>query len=275
MSHPVESASCEEGEWWEGFFLMGLLLSHEVSRTAVLPADTVRMVKFTKSLAFVAIAATSIVCMEHAAVAKPIVGSTCTTLGSSQKSSGLTCSTSPLDATQKIWIPTWGADCTKRLQKFWNMQCDYIYATRAREVSSVLEWDVVSIPRIGKLPKGTPLEIAQQFAVDVGALWNLSNGKNFVTEGKPYIGGCDGWACSGYHPRIYATVWKKYARAKVMVRVAVAKGAYIAGKFTSTIPNFATCYSLKIQGTWYRALLDYGQYQRGGEAYAAVLGACK
>ena len=72
------------------------------------------------------------------------------------------------------------------------MQCDYIYATRAREVSSVLQWEVVSIPRIGKIPKGTPSEIAQQFAIDVGALWNLSNGKNFVTEGKPYIGGCDG-----------------------------------------------------------------------------------
>ncbi len=269
------SASREEGDCGEEFFLMRLLLSYEVSRTGVLPADTVRKVKFTKPLACVVIAATSIVCMEHVVMAKPIVGSACTALGSSQKSSGLTCSTSLLDPTQKIWLPAWGADCNKRLQKFWNMQCDYIYATRARVVTSALEWDVVSIPQLGKAPKGAPMEIAQQFAVDVGALWSLSNGKNFVAEGKPYIGGCDGWSCSGYHPRIYSEVWKKYARAKVTVRVAVTKGAYIAGKFTATIPNFATCYNLKIQGTWYRALLDYGQYQRGGEAYAAVLGACK
>ena len=221
------------------------------------------------------IAVTSIVCMERVVLAKPVAGAACTTLGTSLKASGLTCSTSPLDATQQLWLPTWGADCTKRLQKFWNMQCDYIYATRAREVSSVLQWDVVSIPRIGKTPKGTPSEIAQQFAVDVGALWNLSNGKNFVTDGKPYIGGCDGWACSGYHPRIYAFVWKKYARAKVTVRVAVAKGAYIAQKFTPTIPNFATCYNLIIQGVRFGALLDYGQYQRGGEAYVTAPGVCK
>ena len=221
------------------------------------------------------IAVTSIVCMERVVLAKPVAGAACTTLGASLKVSGLTCSISPLDATQQLWLPTWGADCTKRLQKFWNMQCDYIYATRAREVSSVLQWDVVSIPRIGKTPKGTPSEIAQQFAVDVGALWSLSNGKNFVTDGKPYIGGCDGWSCSGYHPRIYTFVWKKYARAKVTVRVAVAKGAYITQKFTPTIPNFATCYNLIIQGQRFGALLDYGQYQRGGEAYVAAPGVCK
>ncbi len=221
------------------------------------------------------IAVTSIVCMERVVLAKPVAGAACTTLGTSLKVSGLTCSISPLNAAQQLWLPTWGADCTKRRQKFWNMQCDYIYATRAREVSSVLQWDVVSIPRIGKKPKGTPSEIAQQFAVDVGALWNLSNGKNFVADGKPYIGGCNGWSCSGYHPRIYAFVWKKYARAKVTVRVAVAKGAYIAQKFTPTIPNFATCYNLIIKGMRFGALLDYGQYQRGGEAYVTAPGVCK
>ena len=94
------------------------------------------------------IAVTSIVCMERVVLAKPVAGAACTTLGASLKVSGLTCSISPLDATQQLWLPTWGADCTKRLQKFWNMQCDYIYATRAREVSSVLQWDVVSIPRL-------------------------------------------------------------------------------------------------------------------------------
>jgi hypothetical protein len=57
--------------------------------------------------------------------------------------------------------------------------------------------------------------------------------------------------------------------------VAVAKGAYIAQKFTPTIPNFSTCYNLIIQGVRFGALLDYGQYQRGGEAYVTAPGVCK
>jgi len=95
-----------------------------------------------------------------------------------------------------------------------------------------MEWDVVSIPKIGRTPKGSGSEIAQQFATDVGVIWSLANGKNFVDAKNAYLGGCAGWACSGCHPQIYAMVWRKYAKAKVVVRIPVAKGGVIPDKYS-------------------------------------------
>lgn len=204
----------------------------------------------------------------------PAPGAICESVLGAEAANGLVCAVSPLDGSAKLWLPIWGGTCKKRGQKFWNLQCDYIYATRSREAAATMQWDVVSIPRIGKVPKGTPEEIARQFALDVGAIWNLSDGKSFALGKLAYLGGCASWACSGYHPRIYAFVWRKFAKAKVIIRVDVPPGGAIPDKVGATIPNFATCYSLKIAGQWHRAVLDYGQYDKGGEAYVSVRGAC-
>jgi hypothetical protein len=208
------------------------------------------------------------------AVPLPVPGAPCEQNLGDTGSHGLVCASSPLDSNVKLWLPVWGGTCKKRGQKFWNLQCDYIFATRSREAAGTMQWDVVSIPRIGKVPKGTPEEIAQQFASDVGVIWNLSNGKSFSLGRAGYVGGCASWACSGYHPRIYTFVWRKYAKAKVTIRADVPPGGAIRDKVGPSVPNFATCYSLKIAGQWHRAVLDYGQYDKGGEAYASVRGAC-
>ena len=208
------------------------------------------------------------------AVPLPVPGASCEKNIGDTATNGLVCALSPLDGNVKLWLPIWGGTCKKRGQKFWNLQCDYIFATRSREAAATMQWDVVSIPRIGKVPKGTPEEIAKQFASDVGAIWNLSNGKSFSVGNAAYLGGCASWACSGYHPRIYALVWRKYAKSKVIIRVDVPPGGGIPDKVGPSIPNFATCYSLKIAGQWHRAVLDFGQFDKGGEAYVPVRGAC-